>query len=623
MAAAPSAWYEFGPFRIDPEHQAMLRDGKPIAITPKVFAVLLTLVRHSHELVTKDELLRTVWPGRVVEESNLSQCIFVLRKLLGDPHGQHQYIVTLPGRGYRFSAALRTPESDDSRTIVPTRSTSNGDAQESGSGTETGAHSTDFAPGVARADAATPPIGSIAVLPFGNDTDNVDERYFSDGLSEGLITALSQFAGLKVVSGNSSFHYRNREHSTGEIGRALGVAHVLEGSVHRQREQIRITATLVRVVDGSVVLSRQYDGAYADLFALQDTVAHAVADAFKAKVLSAPGAVVQNDRPPSGSLAAWVAFQHGRAYEALATEAGARSAISAYERATGLDPGYAEAHARLSGAWVNLWSAAGATAGGTIEDCLANARAAATTALRMDAGSARAHHAHATLLLAGMDWEGARAEASSALRLAPNDPDAQFWLAAALATLGQNGRALALLRAALIADPRRASWYKWLSITLAALGQLDAARDAAHTSIALQPGATDFHAQLALIEILRGDADAAGDAARQETPGLWRRIALAMALQIGPDRVAADNALAELVAEHARDAAYQIAEVYALRRAPDEVFKWLERAWGVRDGGLGSLLFDPLLLRHRADPRFAAFCRKVGLPETTDAVAMP
>ena len=162
----------------------------------------------------------------------------------------------------------------------------------------------------------------------------------------------------------------------------------------------------------------------------------------------------------------------------------------------------------------------------------------------------------------------------------------------------------------------------WLGVYLTGIEQLGEARQAVDTAIGLQPGSSVFHGQLAVIEILRGDAKAALSAAQQETEPSWREIALALALQVGPDRAAADAALKALIGHQANDGPYQIAEVYALRRDPGNMFKWLERAWTARDPGVSYLLFDPFILRYRDDPRFAAFCRKVGLPSTTDAVAM-
>ncbi|MBS0430964.1 MAG: tetratricopeptide repeat protein [Proteobacteria bacterium] len=469
--------------------------------------------------------------------------------------------------------------------------------------------------------AANVPQKSVAVLPFVNEGGNKSEQFFSDGLSEDLITALSQANGLKVISRNSAFQFRDSKDDAKTIGAKLGVAHLLVGSVQHAEAVVRITAMLVNAADGSIVWSQRYDRPYTDLFALQDEITTAVADALKAKLLSAPGMVVQNDRPPSGNLAAYAAYKHGRAYGALGNEADLRRSIDAFDEAIRLDPRYAAAYARLSLAW----NALAAQAMGGKEAAQANARArnAVNTALRLDPDSSLAHRSLAYLLLnVDMDWTAAEAQARRALQLSPKEASAQFDLGIATASLGQVRQAVELTRQALVTDPRDDDSYYWLSSYLAGLGRLDEARAAIDAAIVLQPGADGYHGQLAIIEVLRGDAKAALAAAKQEPPGTWRDYAMAFALQVGRDAKAADAALGKLVAHHADDGTYQIAQAYALRRDADEMFRWLERARESRDPGIGYLLFDPLILRYKDDPRFAAFARKVGLPTTTDAVAM-
>ncbi|WHZ18500.1 MAG: Adenylate cyclase [Rhodanobacteraceae bacterium] len=464
------------------------------------------------------------------------------------------------------------------------------------------------------------PAKSVAVLPFANEGEK-SEQFFSDGLSEDLITALSQFSGLKVISRNSAFQFRDSKDTSAEIGKLLGVAHLLEGSVQRAGDEVRITATLVNAADGTVLWTQRYDKPYKDLFALQDAITHSVADALKAKLLTAPGAVVQSDRPPSGNLDAYTAYLRGISGYSLGTEASLRAAITDFEKAVHLDPRYAAAYAQLSRAWASL--AGQYLYSAEAQRAYTEARVAADTALKLDTDSSLAHHARAYLLQnADMDWRRAEAEYRRALQLAPDDAYAKTSLGNILATLGQTQRAVDLTRQALDSNPRNANWYSWLATYLAALDKLDGATQAANTSVALQPDAVAYHEQLAIIEILRGDAKGALAAAQKEPPSVWHDYAMALALQIGSDRKAADAALKNLIAKNADGAPYQIAEVYALRRDPDNMFKWLDHAWKVRDPGISNLLFDPFILRYRDDPRFAAFCKKVGLPTTTDAVAM-
>jgi TolB-like protein/Flp pilus assembly protein TadD len=469
--------------------------------------------------------------------------------------------------------------------------------------------------------ASTIPTKSVAVLPFVNESGDRDQQYFSDGLSEDLITTLSQFAGLKVISRDSSFRFRNSTDGSATIGEKLGVAHLLEGSVQRAASEVRISAELVNASDGSTLWSQRYDRPYKDLFALQDDITKSVAEALKAKLFDRGGAVVQSDRPPSGNLAAWNAYLRGRFYDALIDPEDERRAIGFYEQAIALDPHYARAYASVSLTWTTL---AGTFLSGEAQrQGFAKARTAVDQALQLDADAAIAHDARGLLLQwVDFDWSGAGAEYRRALELAPADSTPRSIVGRSLDTLGHAQQAIPMLRQAIATDPRNGGTWGWLGWSLAAAGQLDGAEQAARKAREFVPGSPFLAAGLVLIQIQRGENKAALISA-QRIPGQWGDIALAFALQVGDDRSAADAALKNLIAKQADGAAYQVAEVYALRRDPDNVFKWLDRAWDTRDSGLGRLLTDPFILRYKGDPRFAAFCKKVGLPATTDAKAMP
>lgn len=474
----------------------------------------------------------------------------------------------------------------------------------------------------AAAPAVSIPDKSIAVLPLADESGEKDQRYFSDGLSEDLITALSQFAGLKVISRNSSFQFRDTKLTSAALGQALGVAHLLEGSVRHVGDVVRISATLVKAADGSTVWSQRYDRPYKDLFALQDDITRSVADALKTKLLDGGGAVVQSERPPSGNLEAWSAYSRGRFHDAMINPDDERTAIGFYEQAIALDPRYARAHASLAITWSTL--AGTYLSGEEQRQAYAKARAAADQALRLDADLAVAHDARALLLQwMDFDWVGAEAEYRRALELAPTDSLPRLGLGRMLGTLGHAQQAIPMLEQAVAGDPRNAGIWGWLGWQLAAVGRAEEADQAVRKAVALAPGSPFIAGGFVIEQIRRGEAASALASAQQISPGVWRDIALAFAAQVGGDRAAADAALRRLIETSADGSAYQIAEVYALRREPDDMFDWLDRAWNERDSGIGRLLTDPFVLRYRDDPRFAAFCKKVGLPNTTDAKAMP
>jgi TolB-like protein/Flp pilus assembly protein TadD len=457
---------------------------------------------------------------------------------------------------------------------------------------------------------------SVAVLPLVNESGDPNALYFSDGLSEAFINALSQFPGLKVIGRNSAFLFRNSKEPSSVIGAKLGVAHLLEGSVQRAAGAVRISAELIDTKDGTAIWSEKYDRPYTDLFKLQDDITTAVAAALKTKLLGG-GVATQTDRPPSGNLDAYNAYLQGEFYRSRNTVTDYHKAIDAYNRAARLDPHYAEAYAGLSICWTNL--AAAFLGGAAQQQAYSQARKAANTALALAPGVAGSHNARGFVLLtADSDWAGAEAEFRRAAQLDPNNAGAKNNLALVLSNLGHVEEAVDLMKQALAADPLEAIFYTTLASDLQPLGRLDEAEQAIRKAIEIQPAAAGDHAVLATIEIQRGDPKAALDAAHAEPPGPWRDIAMALASQIGTDRTAADTALNTIIAKYGNDAPYQIAETYALRKDTDKMFEWLARAHALKDPGLLQLLHDPFILPYRHDPRFAKLCEELKLPLPKD-----
>ena len=466
------------------------------------------------------------------------------------------------------------------------------------------------------------PQKSVAVLPLENEGGDKDQQYFSDGLSETLITALSQFSGLKVISRDSAFRFRHSTESSATIGEKLGVAHLLEGSVRRIGGTVRINATLVLAADGSTVWSQHYDRPYKDLFKLQDEITDAVANALKARLIENGDAKPQTDRPPGGSLEAYNAYLQGQFHAARNNEPDLRTAIAHYQDAVRLDPGYAAAYAALGSTQLVL--AVNYLPSTESRPMYAQSQRSIDAALRLAPSLAWAHAAKALLLAArDLDWRGAHTEYRRAFELAPNNPRVMYAYANDLATFGQVSSGVDLIRQALRIDPFDGHMYFGLSRLFAALGRMDEAQATADKAVRLQPDSDTYRMMQNYIAVLRGDFRTANMIARSIRPGVWHDFTSALALQGGADRGAADAALAIMIDRHADASAYQIAEIYALRGDPDETFHWLERAWANHDPGLQSLLFDAFILRYKDDPRFAAFCRKVGLPTTTEAKAMP
>jgi TolB-like protein len=463
---------------------------------------------------------------------------------------------------------------------------------------------------------------SIAVLPFVDMSEKKDQEYFSDGLSEDLITALSQFPALKVIGRTSSFRFKDSKDDSKTIGAKLGVAHLLEGSVRHAGDMVRVSAELIDASDGRTQWSERYDRPYKDLFGLQDDLTRAVGAALKAHLLPTENAAVeQTDRPPSANLDAYNAVLEGKYYLARDTDADTRTAIERFTRATELDPRYAFAWSSLSRAWTDLGGYHVNLA--AAPEAFSKARPAADTALSMAPQLASAHVARGWLLDMGdLDWRGAEAEYRRAFELAPGSGDAAAGLARQLANFGQVGRAIELTQQALASDPLHARWYGWLAGYLSDVNRLDEAEMAIRKAIDLQPGGVRLHFLLSEIEIRRGNAEAALAAAQQEPPGsFFRDAALVKALQSGNDHTAADAALKNLLDKGASWDPYDVAQIYAMRNDADQTFEWLDRAWSYRDPAIHYLPYDPFIKRYKDDPRFIAYSRKIGLPVPGDAKA--
>jgi TolB-like protein len=455
---------------------------------------------------------------------------------------------------------------------------------------------------------------SIAVLPLANESGDASQQYFSDGLSEDLITALSQFPGLKVIGRTSSFQFRDSKDDSKTIGAKLGVAHLLEGSVRHSGEMVRVSAELIDTSDGSTQWSERYDRAYKDLFVLQDDITQAVAGALKAHLAREETPSAQSDRPPSGNLEAYNALLEGKYYLGRDTDADTRKAIERFTHATQLDPHYAFAWSSLSRAWTNL--GAYHVNLSVSHEAYTKARAAADTALSLTPDLTSAHIARGWLFeMADLNWRGAEVEYRRAFELAPGSSDAAASLAHQIANFGQVDRAIELTRQALGIDPLNSRWYGWLANYFGALNRLEEADAAIRRAIELQPNGVRLHFVLSEIEIRRGNTQAALTAAQQEPlDSFFRDAALAKALQNGSDRTAADAALKHLLDKGASWDPYDVAQIYAMRNDADKTFEWLDRAWNYRDPATHNLLNDPFIGRYKNDPRFAAFCRKVGLP---------
>jgi TolB-like protein/Tfp pilus assembly protein PilF len=475
------------------------------------------------------------------------------------------------------------------------------------------------ATGIADASSATAfaaalakvPAKSVAVLPLANESGDPQQAYFSDGLSEELISDLTQIDGLKVIGKTSSFKFRDSKASPAEIGATLGVAHLIEGSVRQRGEQLRVVVSLIDARDGTSIWSHTYDQQLKDVFAIQSQIGEAVAAALKIELLGKP--IVNEERPASGNVEAYRLMLQGRAIQRRATTlADVQRAIDVVTSAVEADPEYAYAWGVLSNMWANLtYSERGAKR----QHAASEARAAVAREAALAPGTASAHR-HRGYLLAVLDLDqvGALVEFRRALELAPRDGNAVAFLALQLAIVGKLQASVDLYKKAIATDPLRVDWYGNLSGILIAQGDLVAGERVARKALTLQPDFSGLYGLLVSIDVLRGDAAAAARDAEQEPDPDSRALLLVSAALAGDDHAKAHAALQDYIRKYGDAFPYSVAELYGQSGQPDKMFTWLDRTWAQRNPVISNLLYDPLVLRYKTDPRFAAFYRKLGLP---------
>jgi TolB-like protein/Flp pilus assembly protein TadD len=469
-----------------------------------------------------------------------------------------------------------------------------------------------------RPKGAAIPEKSIAVLPLVNSTGDPANEYFSDGMSEEFISSLSRLQELKVIGRTSSFQFKGKTEDSRTIGEKLGVYYLLEGSVRKSADRVRIAVALIKSGDGANVWSETYDRELKDIFAVQSEIAGAVAKQLKVALLDTNGQSTQLTTaatPSNQNVEAYNALLQGNFYDNRGTADDTRKAIGYYEEAIRLDPRYALAYAKVSIAAQNLATRYGGVAPREVEELIATARASAKRSLELDPNLADAHSGAQGALLMEVDFNfsGAEAEFRRALELAPQQASGTVNYANLLSKLGRLDEAVALGQRAIALEPLRGGYYQNLVPDLTALGRYDEAEAAVRKAIELEPQADNNYEQLAIIEILRGRSGAAVEFAKQEINPFWRIYALALAHFANGDRAEADAALKKLIDENPDSGASQIAQVYALRKEPDKMFEWLEHGWPTNDPGVGELLHNAFLRAYKDDPRFIAFAQKIGV----------
>jgi len=434
--------YEFGPFRLELKEHRLMRGGRSVPLAGKAFETLRVLVERHGTLVAKRDLMNAVWPETTVEENNLDRNISLVRKALGEKATGPQYIETVPRVGYRFVARLSetTPE-DVADLALPTND-----------------------------------ISAIAVLPFADMSPGRDQDYLCEGLAEELINALTRIHGLRVAARTASFQFRDAGADVRAIGQHLGVGTLLEGSVRKADNHLRVTVQLIEVTTGYHRWSQRFDRTLDDVLAIQDEIAESVATSLRGSVLSSrekPSLL----RPQTGA-AAYEYYLRGRQHIHRMTQTDLQTSSEMFERAIGLDASYGPAWSWLAVVHATLHEWFGAR-----EDDLVKAERASRRALELAPGFAEAHVARGATLSLSRRYDEASQEFEEAIRLNPNLFEAYYYFARASFASGDLGRSAELFRRAGEVRPEDFQSPMLLGQSLRMLGRSEEATDATREGI--------------------------------------------------------------------------------------------------------------------------------------------
>ena len=459
----------------------------------------------------------------------------------------------------------------------------------------------------ARPQHAAVPEKSIAVLPFVDMSEKHDQEYFSDGLSEELIDLLTKVPDLRVPARTSSFFFKGKTEDIEGIAQKLRVAHVLEGSVRKAANTIRVTAQLIQADNGYHLWSETYDRELKDVFKVQDEIAAAVVSALKLKLASGPQ--VGNSRRTS-IPDAYNQYLLGRQFYERKNEEGYRRAVKAYRKAIELDPRYAAAYAELA--------LSEGFAEQTDDPAVSQrALALADKAVELAPDEADGYAVRGYLRLTEQrDWTGAQADLEKALALDSRNSKVLEAYAELLDALGRLPQAIAVAKTATELDPLSNTAWTLLGLYLVNDRQFAAAHETLRRALEIQPESPEPLSWLGELQLLEGNAAEALTTFRRVDFEGFRLWGVAMAEHTLGHAQESQRALDELIAKHAQGWAYTIATVYAWRAEKDKAFEWLERTYQQRESDLKYIKDDLLLAPLRGDPRYKALLRKMNLPES-------
>jgi TolB-like protein/DNA-binding winged helix-turn-helix (wHTH) protein/Tfp pilus assembly protein PilF len=613
--------YQFGPFSADPGKRLLLRHGEPVPLAPKVLETLLALIESRERVLTKDELLNQVWGDTIVEEGGLTKNISLLRKALGEKPDTHQYIVTVPARGYQFVADVQETSGTDEepRADVPADPESDSEPSRSFSAPRwlVLAALAALALGVTyvlqagRSEPGELAIRSLAVLPLENLSGDPAQEYFADGMTEALITNLAGIRALTVVPRTSVMRFKKTRPSLSEIARALHVDAVIEGSVQRTSERMKISLKLIHAATDKHLWAREYERELMDVLKWQGEVARAVAGEIRVQVTAEEHARMAS----AGTIypAAHEEYLLGRYHYWKFIEEDLKRAIDHFERATEIDPGYAAAYAGLSQAW---W-ARGQYGEMSLKDVEAPARAATRKALALDDRLAEAHVAMGRdRQMFDWDWTGAEKGFGRALDIDPNNVEAHYFYGFLLMGLGRFSESISHFERAEQLDPLSSTVQAGFGRILYRARRFDEAISHLNRAIALEPRNGSAYSRLAdVYEEMGKYAEALATQEKANALAVRRAGDTYRIARIYARMGQRDEAQQILEALRNRPAGLaQAASVYAALGEGDQAFRLLFRHAEERSSQAGYINVDPSFNSLHSDPRWPVLLRRMNLP---------
>jgi TolB-like protein/DNA-binding winged helix-turn-helix (wHTH) protein/Tfp pilus assembly protein PilF len=622
--------FEFGPFQLDVGERLLRREQQILALTPKAFETLLVLVENHGRLVGKEDLMKRLWPESFVEESNLAQQVFTLRKALGDDRDGNPYIETVPRRGYRFRAPVTRPTpaapvpSEEPSVAAPVQGRT---LRAAGLGwlTLIAALSLVVYSGwrASHPVAAPAPLKmTLAVLPFENLSGDPDQEYLSDGMTEEMIMHLAQLnpGRLAVIARTSSMHFKGSKKTVAQIGQELAADYLLQGSLRREGGRLRISAQLIQVEDQTHVWAQNYERDVRDLLALQDDVARAIASEIRVQ-LTPPRLAAGGRETGPKAVAPEVHQQYfkGRYFWNKRTEAGYVKAIEYFQEAIRSNPDYAPAYAGLADAYALLGSMTNSTLPRV--EAMPRARSFAEKALALDESLAEAHTSLAFVLMHfENDWVAAEREFQRAIALNPSYVTAHHWYAYCLMAQTRVQEALREIRLAQDLDPLSLIINTDVAELLYYARQYDEAIRQAQKTLEMDSSFALAHRVLALAYEQKGNYEASlaelHTQVRLSGRGDYALAELARGYALTGNRNEAEKLLRELQTLNPQNPGTSIglAFVYAALGDKDRAFHWLEKSARERMGII-LIKVQPYFDSLRSDPRFLAIERRMALSE--------